>query len=188
VTLHRLRRILEPDGNQRAGWSCLFLKDNRVSLDTERCRVDAIDFLAACDDIRQLKRADDDDRILSACRRAAEIYRGDFLPEELYLSWAELKRAALRDQYLAVLMEMAGRLEKKDDLDQAARYLRIVIRTDPLAEKAHQQLMRLFQRQGRRSAALKLYRDLSATLAAELDTVPDPSTTRIYQEISKIDK
>jgi LuxR family transcriptional regulator, maltose regulon positive regulatory protein len=150
-----------------------------------RCRVDVIAFLEACDEIRQLKRDDDDDRILSACRRAAEIYRGDFLPEELYLSWAEMKRAALKVQYLAVLMEMAGLLERKGDLDEAARHCGGVIQADPLAEQAHQQLMRLLQRQGRRSAALKVYRDLEKNLAAELDTVPDPATTQLYQQILK---
>ena len=185
VTLHRLRRILEPEVDQRVGSSCISLKDNRVSLDMDRCRVDVIDFLEACDEVRQLKCDDDDDRILLACRRAVEIYRGDFLPEELYLSWAEMKRAALKERYLAVLMEMAGLLERKGDLDEAAMHCGVVIQADPLAEQAHQRLMRLFQRQGRRSAALKVYRSLVKTLAAELDTVPDPATTEIYQQITR---
>lgn len=185
VTLHRLRRILEPGVDGRDGSSCIFLKDSLVSLDMRRCRVDANDFLEACDEIRQLKRDDDDGRILAACRRAVEIYRGDFLPEELYLSWAEMKRAALKARYLAVLMDMAGLLERKGDLDEASQYCSIVIQTDPLAEQAHQQLMRIFQRQGRRSAALKAYRDLVKILAVELDTAPDPATTLIYQEIMK---
>jgi LuxR family maltose regulon positive regulatory protein len=178
VTLHRLRRILEPDVDHRSVSSCISLKDNLVSLDMGRCRVDVNDFLAACDEIRQLKRDDDDRRLLSACRRAADIYRGDFLPEEPYLGWAEMKRAALKDQYLAVLMEMARLFERKGDLEQATRHCTAVIQADPLAEQAHQRLMRLLQRQGRRSAALKVYRDLAETLATELDTAPDPATTK----------
>jgi DNA-binding SARP family transcriptional activator len=169
--------------DQRAGLSCIFLKDNLVSLDMGRCRVDVNDFLEACDEIRQLKRDDDEERILAACRRAADIYRGDFLPEELYLGWAEMKRAALKDQYLAVLMEMVVLLERKGDLDEAARHCEIVIQADLLAEQAHQRLMRLLHRQGRRSAALKVYRDLVKALAEELDTVPDPATTKLYEEI-----
>jgi LuxR family maltose regulon positive regulatory protein len=185
VTLHRLRRILEPDLHQRAGSSCICLKDNRISLDMGRCRVDVNAFLEACDEIRQLKRDDNDDRILSACRRAADIYRGDFLPEERYLSWAEMKRAALKDQYLTVLMEMVERCERKGDLEEAVRHCGRLIQADPLAEQAHQQLMRLLQGQGRRSAAIKVYRDLKRNLAAELDTVPDPATTQLYRQIKK---
>ncbi|MBC2709460.1 MAG: hypothetical protein HGJ94_00145 [Desulfosarcina sp.] len=185
VTLHRLRKILEPDMDRLTGSPCILLKDNLVSLDMGRCQVDVNAFLATCDEIRQIKRDDDDDRLLSACRRAAEIYRGDFLPEERYLSWAEMKRAALREQYLAVLMEMAGLFERKGDLEQAARNYGDVIQADPLAEKACQQLMHLLQRQERRTAAIKVYRNLAETLAAELDTAPDPATTRIYQEIMK---
>lgn len=181
VTLHRLRRTLEPDMDQRTGSSCISLKDNIVSLDPVRCRVDVIDFLAACDEIRRLNR--DDDRRLWACRRAVEIYGGDFLHEELYLRRAEMKRAALKERYLSVRMEMGGFFEQKGNLDEAARQYGAVIQADPLAEQAHQQLMRLLQRQGRHSAALKVYRDLAKTLVRELDTAPDPVTTRIYREI-----
>ncbi|MFO7715648.1 BTAD domain-containing putative transcriptional regulator, partial [Desulfosarcina sp.] len=183
VTLHRLRRILEPDMDQRYGASCIILKDNRISLDMRRCRVDVNDFLAACNLVRQLAGDDDDQRRLSACRRAIDIYRGEFLPEELYLGWAEMKRAALKDQYLAVLVEMVEILERSGDLAQAVRYCEAVIQADPLAEQAAQRLMRLLLRQGRSSAALQVYRNLTQALASELDTGPDSSTIRIYGEI-----
>ena len=183
VTLHRLRNILEPMSGRRSGSSCIALKDSLVSLDMSRCRVDVNDFLAACDEIRQLSGDDDDDRLLLACRRAVDLYRGDFLPEEPYLSWAEAKRSALREQYLAVLMKMAMLYERNGDLEQAAHCCDTVIRVDPLDEQALQHLMRLLQRQGRCSAALKAYRRLADTLAAELDTLPDPATTQIYDEI-----
>jgi len=183
VTLHRLRKILEPDMDGRKGASCISLKDNRVSLVSERCRVDVNDFLAACDEIRQVKQEDDDDRSLSACQRAIEIYGGDFLPEEPYLSWAEMKRSALRDQYLGVLMEMAMLFERKNELEQAVNSCRRAIQTDPMAEHVHQRLMRLLRRQGLKSAVIKVYRDLTAKLAVELDTLPDPATTRIYEEM-----
>jgi DNA-binding SARP family transcriptional activator len=183
VTLHRLRKILEPNMDQRAGSSCISLKDNLISLDTGRCRVDVNAFLAACDEVRQLKRDDDDARRLAACRRAVDIYGGDFLPEEPYLRWVEMKRAALKDHYITVRMEMAGLYEGQGELEAAVLQCNAVIQADPLTEHAHQQLMRLLQRQGRCSAALKTYRDLAETLAEELDTVPDPATTRIYKEI-----
>ena len=122
---------------------------------------------------------------MSACRRAVELYGGDFLPEEPYLSWADMKRTALREQYLGVLMEMAVLFERSDDLEEAIRCCRRVIGVDPLAEHAHQRLMTLFLRQGRRSEALKIYRDLEKRLAMELDTVPDLETTRMYAEICK---
>jgi DNA-binding SARP family transcriptional activator len=46
--------------------------------------------------------------------------------------------------------------------------------------------MGLLQRQGRRSEALKIYRDLEKNLQAELDTVPDSATTRLYEEICEL--
>ena len=179
VTLHRLRRMLEPETDRPAGASCIVLRDNLVSLDMAICRVDVNEFLAACDAIRQLRSEDDEPRLIGACRRAIEIYRGDFLPEALYLHWAETRRAALREQYIAVRLELAGLLEQSGDLNAAVRQCAAVIQADPLAEKAHQQRIRLLLVQGRRSAALKTYRELTRILADELDTVPDPATTHL---------
>jgi ATP/maltotriose-dependent transcriptional regulator MalT/DNA-binding SARP family transcriptional activator len=180
VTLHRLRKILEPDMDPGAGSSYIVLKDGLVSLNMECCRVDVNAFLAACDEIRQLKRDDDDDRLLQTCRRAVEIYGGDFLPEEPYLSWAETKRSALQAQFIAVLLEMAGILERHNEMEKAAGIYRRAIEVDPLTELAHQHLMRLLGRQGRYSAALQVYRDLEKRLAEELDTQPDPATTQMF--------
>jgi LuxR family transcriptional regulator, maltose regulon positive regulatory protein len=183
ITLHRLRKILEPDVDSRSGNSCILLKDNRISLDMGCCRVDVNDFLAACDQVRQLRNDDDDQLRLAACRAAIDLYQGDFLPEEPYLGWTETKRALLKDHFLSVLMEAAGILEQGGETIHAIGYCETVIQTDPLAEQAYQQLMRLNMRQGQRSAALKVYRALVNVLAAELDTVPDRETNRLYQEI-----
>jgi LuxR family transcriptional regulator, maltose regulon positive regulatory protein len=183
VTLHRLRKILEPAVDSRAGVSCILLKDNRISLDMSCCRVDVNAFLTACDKVRQLKSDDDDQLRLTACKEAIDIYHGEFLPEEPYLGWAEMKRAALKDQFIGVLMEAAGILEYDGEITQATQYCEAAIQVDPLTEQAYQQLMRLHLRQGQRSAALKVYRSLVKVLAAELDTTPDPTTTRLYQEI-----
>ncbi|MGD9309327.1 MAG: BTAD domain-containing putative transcriptional regulator [Desulfosarcina sp.] len=188
VTLHRLRKILEPDLDPHAGSSFIVLKDGRISLVTQCCWVDVDAFLSVCDAIRQLKHDDDDNGLLAACRRAEEIYGGDFLPEEPYLSWAETKRTALKAQYLVVLLEMTELFNRRNDLLEAAQYCCRAVQVDPLSEQAHQQLMRLLHRQGRHSAALKVYRDLTKHLAAELDTVPDPKTTRIYQQIKQAQK
>lgn len=51
ITLHRLRRILEPEAAQPPGSSVILLKDTLVSLDMARCQVDANEFLAACEQI-----------------------------------------------------------------------------------------------------------------------------------------
>ena len=183
ITLHRLRRSLQPDRRASEGGSYILLKDGLVSLDLERCRVDVNDFLTACDQIRQVQREDNDFKLLSVCRRAADLYRGDFLPEEPYLSPVEVKRAALRQRYLSVLKEMVALFERKGDLEEAIRCCSAVVREDPLAEQIHQKLMRLLVQRGRHSAAVKVYRDLAAALAQELDTHPDPATTRLYHSI-----
>lgn len=183
VTLHRLRRVLDPPQSPSGKSSFVLLRDNRVSLDMTRCRVDADDFLAACDRIRHLRNHDDPQQMLDACRRAIELYRGEFLPEEPYLSWADMKRAVLRDHYVRINLDTAALLERSGDLDAADERYAAAIQADPLAEQAYQRRMRLLQRQDRRNAAIKLYQTLTRILAAELDTVPDAATTAIYEDI-----
>ena len=183
ITLHRLRKILDPARYATSGGSFIQLKDNRVSLDMTRCRVDVNDFLAACDRIRHSRHGDNPQRLMDAYRQAAQVYRGNFLPEEPYLSWAEMKRCALRDQYVRVCLEMAAGLEHAGDLEAADERYLAAMAADPLAEQACRRSMRLCLRQGRRNEAIKRYQALTRALAAELDTVPDLATTALYESV-----
>lgn len=183
VTLHRLRHILEPTMNRQFGSSYIHLKNNLVSLDRDLCRVDVEEFLGLFKKINQQWDTGRSDDLLSLCQQAENLYRGDFLPEEPYLSWAELKRNMLRENYLTVLGKMAGIYKARGDLERAAHYYRLISRTDPFQEQAHQYLMQIYSALGRKSAAVKVYENFRSFIRAEIGESPDRSTTALYRKI-----
>lgn len=185
VTLHRLRKILEPELAKHEKSSFVHLKNGLVSLDANHCHVDVQAFLTCCKDIKRAVLAKETGTILALGRQVIEIYQGDFLPEDPYAPWVEMKRLALKDEYIATLMMMADIYEDQDRLKEAARCCRAVIAADACLEQANAKLMRLYGQQGRKNDAVKVYRKLKTALKEELGVEPDPAITKFYLQVRK---
>jgi ATP/maltotriose-dependent transcriptional regulator MalT/DNA-binding SARP family transcriptional activator len=183
VTLHRLRKILEPQLNPSYGSAYLHLKDNLVALDPELCTIDVEEFLYLYKKIVKIENRAEPDALLALCAQAKGKYQGDFLPEEPYLPWAEMKRAVLRENYLTLLSKMIDGYAGLQKFEQAAHVCKLILQYDPASESAIQRLMHLYLAQGLRNAALKAYEDFTAHLKADIDAIPDPATTAIYKTI-----
>ena len=100
--------------------------------------------------------------------KAAELYTGDVLPEDLYEPWAEEARANVRRKYVQVLR--AG-----------AQWERLV-EVDPFDEAAHRSLIRQHLVAGDRASALHCYERLTKILDEELGIVPDGESQALYRE------
>lgn len=185
VTLHRLRRVFEPNPDRAVGSAYLHLKDNLVSLDRELCSVDVEEFLAISKKLKQVETEEDPGQTLRLCRQAAALYGGDFLPEDPYAPWADMKRAALRENYIGVLSKMVDIYEAEKMLTEATDCCRSILDADPFHESACRRLMSLYSSQGMQPAALKLYEDFKIALEADIGVAPDPSTTAMYRSILK---
>ena len=183
VTLHRLRKILEPDLDPVRGSSYIHLKDNLVSLDKHLCRVDT-DALHRLHKRARRIDASADTRELQAMRReAGALYRGDFLPEEPYLTWAEMKRMTLRQTFMQLMYRLGRRLEAQQEFAGARRCYRRVIDLDPAQEKAQRHLMRLLDAAGRPQEALQLYETMRTFLQTEIGVAPDRATVELGDQI-----
>ncbi len=183
VTLHRLRKILEPRLGKNQKSSYVELKDGRVALNPARCRVDMQEFVRLCQDIKRLTIGEESHRILELGHRIMALYQGDFLPEEPYAPWAEMKRWALKESYLSVLMQMARIYERHRMPDEAAACCEAAIAADPCIEEASQRLIKLYAAANRRGEAVRVYKQLCRCLQTELGVKPDKATTRLYQQL-----
>ena len=118
------------------------------------------------------------------CRGALSLYSGDLLPEDLYESWTQRSRDALRSTYLELLFSTARLQEERGAPTEAAETLRRLIEADPLNEAAYASLMQIHARSGRRDQAHRLFQQLSETLHAELDTEPSQELADLHTQIS----
>ena len=183
VTLHRLRKLLEPDMNSAIGSVYIHLKDNLVSLDTDLCQVDTVAFHRLCKQARRIDPGVDALTVLEMSREAETLYQGDFLPEEPYLAWAEMKRSTLREEYLQLMYRLGQLLFDQHEYSEARRCYRLIVRIDPAQEKAQRRLMRLLADAGRPQEAVRVYREFRTHLASDIGAAPDEATTTLFQSI-----
>jgi predicted ATPase/DNA-binding SARP family transcriptional activator len=122
-------------------------------------------------------------------RRAAALYRGDFLKglavgdSLAFEEWMTVQRERLHRLALEALYELASYHEGRGELDQAQAYARRQVEMEPWREEAHRQLMRLLAHSGQRSAALAQYAACRRVLAEELGVEPSAETARLHDRI-----
>lgn len=183
VTLHRLRKKLEPTLQNHGKSAYVHLNSGLVSLDRDLCQVDVQSFLTCCKDIKRAVVAKETGTALALGRMAMDLYQGDFLPEEPYAPWVEMKRLALKVEYIATLMMMVDIYEKQDQLEEAASCCRAVLSADACLEQANAKLMQIYAQQGRKNDAVTIYRKLETILKEDLGVQPDPAITALFHQI-----
>ena len=186
VALHRLRYALEPSMAKSRGSSYVILKDNLVSLRKDICRTDLEEFLSLQKQGKKAEEAGDIDHALLCYRSAIDLYSGDFLAEDLYEAWAELRRYQLRTMYIDLLYRTAASYETQGKSKKASEYYNMVIKTDPVCEAAYQKLMLIYSNGGMRAEALKVYEDCRKTLEREIGVEPGRLTSSIYRRIIEL--
>ncbi len=120
----------------------------------------------------------------SANRAAIELYAGELLPEDRYEEWAEGRRNGLRQLYLALIMELAGLYEDREQHALAIEALRKATSEEPALEEAHASLMRLHALSGRPERALAQYERLRDALQSGIGTRPTEATRRLRDVIA----
>jgi DNA-binding SARP family transcriptional activator len=102
-----------------------------------------------------------------ACERAAELYRGELLPDDRYAEWLEEPRKQLHQLHTRVLR--AGKLWER------------LIALDPTDEEAQCALMQGALDAGRRGDAIRIFRELRERLRIDLGIGPSQAAVALYE-------
>jgi DNA-binding SARP family transcriptional activator len=116
-------------------------------------------------------------------RAAAELYRGDLLPEDRFEEWTEGPREALRERHLGLLVEYAEVLSDRGEHTQVVDIAGAATAADPFHERAQRTLMTALAASGRRYEALAVFDRLREALAEEYAADPEPTTRRLYRDL-----
>jgi predicted ATPase/DNA-binding SARP family transcriptional activator len=147
------------------------------------CRVDVMQFEQALGTYRRAPTAVRDPQM------AVELYRSDFLEgfsladSPAFEVWARAKTEYYRQQVLQALEDLVKQLAKDGDFDRALIYARHAVEIEPWHEPAHQQVMRILARLGRRAEALAQFERLRVALQAELKIDPSPETQALLEQL-----
>ncbi len=114
---------------------------------------------------------------------AEDLYRDDYLVEDIYEEWTLARREELNDQYLMLLTKLADYASQQGDDEGCIMRCHKILQKDRCREDAHRRLMRSYARLGQRSQALHWYDVCVDTLEAVLDMQPSEQTRVLHQQI-----
>jgi len=185
VTLHRLRKSLEPAVDKTFGFSYLQVHDNLISLDWKLCKVDADQFEFLIQQGESQERKEKEKQAVDCYIRAVELYKGDYLAQDLYTDWIERKRMELKNQYIKILLKLGRIFDNRNAVYKAITYYSKAIQADPVLEEACQRLMVLYARKGKINLAIQTYKKCRQTLREEIQAEPEFFTENLYRRIIK---
>jgi len=178
AAIHRLRAVLDEPGTAtsylRSVGAALILDPHPGSLaNQDQDWLDADAFARAA----RLALAGGD---ITTGQAALDLYGGAYLPDDPYEDWAAARREELRQQYHALLLQLARLSADAGDSAGAVWRLRLLLAADPCHEPATRLLMRLLAATGDRAEALRAYEALVRALRDDLDVVPTPETKSLH--------
>jgi tetratricopeptide (TPR) repeat protein len=103
-----------------------------------------------------------------ACGAAADLYRGQLLPDDLYSDWLDAPRTALAQRHVDLLR--AGRLWQR------------LIAVDPSDEPAQCALMQAALDSGNRAEAIRIFNQLRQRLQMEIGLGPSAEAVALYEK------
>lgn len=123
-------------------------------------------------------------KAIQAYEQARQVYRGDFLAEDLYNDWTFTHRELFRERFLSLLIELS------ESYAQQGRYRLAIARAhqaliqDPLRETIYVRLMLYHYYSGEQAQALRVYEQCKQVLSDELNVAPMAATNRIRDQIN----
>ncbi len=115
--------------------------------------------------------------------KALDLYAGTFLPEDEGEPWSVPARERLRGKFIHLLATHGHAFESEGATTDAIRLYLRGVDADPIVEVFHQGLMRCYERLGRHTEAISVYRRLRQTLSVVLGVSPSSESQELYRKI-----
>lgn len=170
--VHSLRRRLEPNRPPRGHSASVQCIRGAYSLGPD-VWVDAQDFEDRVSAALTAEREGDDRVALTHINAALELYRGDFIADDLYAEWAMMERERLHDLAEVALWRAINICERCRDLRGALEYARRMANMARYDSAVQRRLIGLCLSCGRRSEAARRYTAFRTRLLREFGEEPD---------------
>jgi DNA-binding SARP family transcriptional activator len=171
--IHALREQLEPDRAHHGESRLIRSRRGGYLFDTSVVWIDADEFeREARAGIVSFEQGRLEDAAPNLARAAA-LYRGDFLVEDLYAEWALGERERLRELATSVLKAQIAIATGREDVDGAAAPARRLAELEPYDLEAQRLAIEVSLRRGRRGEALRRYEHLRRRLQRVFGAEPD---------------
>jgi DNA-binding SARP family transcriptional activator len=183
MALSSLRKTLEPQAG-RGQSSYLVTSGDSLCLKTGKGGwVDFKLFRNKFSETRDAKVLGDYDIYLDCLRAAEELYRGDFLEEDLYEDWCRGERERLKEEHLRLLCDTCSEHLRRGNTEEALIYSEKAIEIDPGREGLYRSRMEIYSKIGDRAGIERTYDKCCRYLEDNFDVSPSPETEELYHSL-----
>jgi DNA-binding SARP family transcriptional activator len=182
-TLSHLRRALEAGRKGGNLATPLLFRGGFYRLSPEvTWQVDVLDFSRLVEEGKEQESHNELEAAVDSRQRAWKLYRGPFL-QGYYEGWVAARRESFQRLYLELLRDLGDLYVRLQKPGEALDAYRTVLVEDPLVERVHLAVMRLYAQQGRRDLVRRQYDKLCGILLEELGVPPAIETTQGYHQL-----
>jgi DNA-binding SARP family transcriptional activator len=150
---------------------------------TVRVETDIDEFDVSYEQGRRLEKAHRTEEAAAEYEKAVELYRGDYLVEDLYEDWTMVERERLANAYVDMLGRLAVHYMEAGQYQEAIRACYRLLEKDRCYEDSYRVLMRCYVSLGLRGRALRQYRLCEKILLQEYGTTPSSETQSLYRDL-----
>jgi DNA-binding SARP family transcriptional activator len=145
-------------------------------------RLDVAEFESRCTVAEQLG-SEGQDQQMALYRQAVDLYAGDLLTD-CYEDWCLVERERLQCLYLKALGQLLAHHSRRREYEAAIACAQRILVCDPLREKVHRALIRLYLEQNQPAAALRQYHACADMVRQELGADVTPETRALLTRIT----
>jgi two-component SAPR family response regulator len=179
ITLNTLYQVLEPD--REPGSDSAFIARDST---TYTLRVNA-DLWLDSDQFIHLTREGlkPTSQSMEQLEEAVALYRGDYLPDSLYESWAAEERERLSTMFLEAADKLCELYNQNGKFTESIDLAQRILTKDNCWERAYRHLMLAYNHLGDRGQLARAYQRCLQTLKNELDVPPSQETQDLYKNL-----
>ncbi len=182
--IYSLRSTLDGELSSAATSGYVLLKSGYYHLAPElRPSSDVEEFDAHYERGRLLEKSRQPLQAIGEYEKALELYRDEYLIEDLYEDWTMIERERLANSYVDMLNRVSRYYAENGQPQMSIQVCYRLLKKDPLHEESYQLLMRCYARLGLRTRALHQYQLCEQILERQYGMEPSPDTRDLYRNL-----
>jgi LuxR family maltose regulon positive regulatory protein len=176
ITLNALYQVLEPE-REPGSESAFVLREGKMY----NLRPGADLWLDADQFLQDIFRAASQD--LDSLQQALKLYRGEYLSDTVYETWAAEERERLAALFLETADQLVEMYVERNCFTEVIDLCQRILVQDNCWERAYRHLMLAYGYLGDRGQIGRTYQRCVQTLRKELDVSPAPETAILYKKL-----
>jgi LuxR family maltose regulon positive regulatory protein len=181
--IHTLRKLLS-ECPSSAPLNYILLEEGYYRLCSDvRVIADVDEFDAHYEEGRRLQKEGRVEEAAAEYERAIDLYRGEYLVEDLYEDWTMVERERLSNAYMDMLGRLAVHYYETEQYQESIGTCYRILEKDSCHEESYRLLMRCYARLNLWERALRQYRLCERILRQDYGMAPSPETQALYESL-----